>query len=231
MSTYASSIRKHNLQLLIQKEAAGNVAGFCKAHGLDPGYVWQLLNDRRSFGEKAARKIENKLNCDIGFLDRTQIQEVSVQYTPNPDSPAKNDATPESVIFHTSALPQTTVIKVKSFAQILSKQQGTETMTVFGELPPSAFGYRLELDHMEGSPTYIQRGAMLVILPEVEPVDGDIVLANAGGAVIGKLSTFGGKYLIVPSRDKIPAIEASKDQIVGIVHSWNVVHSNPARNS
>lgn len=103
-------------------------------------------------------------------------------------------------------------------------------MIVFGNLPESAYGYRLESDHMEGQPVYIQRGATLVIDPDLEPVEGDVILANvADHPTIGLFERVGGKCMAVATRDKIPAVEVTPGQVLGVVLKWEVHHRNPAR--
>lgn len=130
---------------------------------------------------------------------------------------------------HILALPKSTQIKVRSFAQIINNEQGTDAMIVFGELPESTYGYRLESDHMEGQPVFIQRGALLIINPDLQPVEGDIVLANVGGPTIGLFSRVGRKSMLVATRDKIPAVEVVQDQVLGVVLKWEVHYRSPAR--
>lgn len=136
---------------------------------------------------------------------------------------------PNLVIPHIFELPKSKQIQVKSFAQILNNEQGTDTMIVFGDLPEGAYAYVLELDHMEGLPVYIQRGAGLVVDPDLEPVEGDVVLANVSGPAIGIYSRVGGKGMLMATRDKIPAVEVAPDQVLGVVLKWAVEHRNPAR--
>lgn len=154
---------------------------------------------------------------------------------PNKEAQSKNEvcdqSVPERELNHAFALPKTTTILIRSFAQIINREQGTEPMTVFGDLPDSAYGYRLDTDHMEGAPVFIPRGAMLVISPDLSPIDGDIVLANIEGPAIGLLSKVGGKQMVVATRDKIPALEVEKQNILGVVLKWEVEHRNPARDT
>lgn len=50
---------------------AGGPAEFSRAHaGVDPTYVSQLLNGHRSFGDRAARNMEEKIGKPPGWLDQ-----------------------------------------------------------------------------------------------------------------------------------------------------------------
>lgn len=52
-------------------EAENGPAKFARKYeGVDPTYVSQLLNGHRSFGEKAARKMEERLGLPQGEFDR-----------------------------------------------------------------------------------------------------------------------------------------------------------------
>lgn len=58
--------RLSNLEQLI---GAQRNAEFARDHGLDASYISQLRNKHRTFGEKAARKIELYTKLPIGALD------------------------------------------------------------------------------------------------------------------------------------------------------------------
>lgn len=65
--------RVANIRALI--EEMGSQASFCRRFNLNPTYISQLLNGHRTFGERAARKIEAKLGVPPGWLDRLQTGE------------------------------------------------------------------------------------------------------------------------------------------------------------
>jgi transcriptional regulator with XRE-family HTH domain len=58
--------RLSQLDALIGKQ---RVAEFCDDHNLDPSYISQLRTRARSFGEKAARRIELSMDLPVGTLD------------------------------------------------------------------------------------------------------------------------------------------------------------------
>lgn len=61
-------LRIDNLRALVEKE--GSIAAFSRKYDkVDPTYISQLLNGHRSFGEKAARNMENRIGLPVGYLD------------------------------------------------------------------------------------------------------------------------------------------------------------------
>lgn len=63
------NIRVENLKAMIAK--SGGIAVFARAHdGVDPTYISQLINGHRNFGERAARKMEERIGLERGALDR-----------------------------------------------------------------------------------------------------------------------------------------------------------------
>lgn len=63
----ASEHRREKLAGLVVQHPT--IAAFAREHGLDPTYVFQLLNRHRVFGEKAARNMENKMRLPPGWFD------------------------------------------------------------------------------------------------------------------------------------------------------------------
>lgn len=76
--------RIDNLRLLMQQNQ-WNQADLVRALGKSDAYVSKLLNRKTSFGEKAARAIEDKCNKPRGWLD--QIHE-NVAYSADGSSPS-----------------------------------------------------------------------------------------------------------------------------------------------
>lgn len=72
--------RREKLRDLVT--AAGGPAAFARLHdGVDPTYISQLLNGHRSFGERAARKMEERLSLVRGWFDLPdEIDEGDDQY-------------------------------------------------------------------------------------------------------------------------------------------------------
>lgn len=214
-----SAKKKH---LKLTQEILGDRMGMTQAS------VANYMNGVNPLNIQAALKFASLLQVDMAeFSPRLskEAETLAVSVSLNRDYSVR-----EREPHHLYALQNAKRIHVRSFAQILNDEQGIETMIFYGELPESAYAYRLETDHMEGPPDYIQRGAMLIIDPDLKPVEGDIILASvADHATIGKLERVAGKYMAVPTRDKIPAVEITHDQVLGVVLEWTVQHRNAAR--
>lgn len=77
-------------------DQVGGPAAFARLHnGVDPTYVSQLLNGHRSFGEKAARKMESLVGWAQGYLDTgvsfTPDQMMIAEMWPHLPQPKKNE--------------------------------------------------------------------------------------------------------------------------------------------
>ena len=68
MSQEEQNKRMLKLKKLIA-DSGGTTAEFCRSYGVDPSYISQLLNGHRSFGEKAARNLEEKAGLSPGYFD------------------------------------------------------------------------------------------------------------------------------------------------------------------
>lgn len=76
------SIRRNNLQSIIDKSQKSRLA-FCKLFNLHYGNISSMLEGKRPFTEKTARKIESLLNLQIGDLDRTSsIENPEIYFVP-----------------------------------------------------------------------------------------------------------------------------------------------------
>jgi len=64
-------VQKTRIRRLKQviSEKSGSAAAFARAHGIEASYLSQLINQHRSFGERAARKMEMKAGLPAGYLD------------------------------------------------------------------------------------------------------------------------------------------------------------------
>lgn len=60
-------------------EKAGGAAIFARLHSLDSTYISQLVNGRRSFGEKAARTMERAVGWPCGYLDALDLSPEQVE--------------------------------------------------------------------------------------------------------------------------------------------------------
>ncbi|RZG76823.1 S24 family peptidase [Acinetobacter sp. WCHAc060033] len=67
------ALRRTNLRTAIDAEIKSkgfkNDVAFCEHYDLNPSHISQLINGHGSFGERAARNLENKVGWEIGLLD------------------------------------------------------------------------------------------------------------------------------------------------------------------
>ena len=69
--------RRRNLLRLIG-DKHGDVHAFAEKHDLSEQYLYQVKNERREVGERAARKIELHANLPSGWLDTTPSEQGAV---------------------------------------------------------------------------------------------------------------------------------------------------------
>lgn len=60
-------VRRERLKKLVEK--AGGSASLAKQYGLNPNYVYQLVNGLRNIGEKSARKLETTMGLPSKWLE------------------------------------------------------------------------------------------------------------------------------------------------------------------
>jgi phage repressor protein C with HTH and peptisase S24 domain len=73
-----ADVRRKNLEVLIgDVKKRGTVAKFARRWDLDVTYLRQLLSGHRTFGEKAAKKIEDRLQLKAGFFGESLQDESS----------------------------------------------------------------------------------------------------------------------------------------------------------
>lgn len=67
MKATAKEIRKSNLKTLIKQIGTQRV--LAETCGLAPAHVSQMVTGNRSMGDEVARRIEDSLNLDYGWMD------------------------------------------------------------------------------------------------------------------------------------------------------------------
>lgn len=71
-ASYAHKARVEALRNLVREH--GSQAQFARRYGLDASYISQILSGHRSFGEKSARNMEDKIGLPAGTLDGVLLQ-------------------------------------------------------------------------------------------------------------------------------------------------------------
>jgi phage repressor protein C with HTH and peptisase S24 domain len=145
-------------------EAEGKIVEFARKFDLDASYISQLLNGHRGFGERSARKIEQKMGLPEGYFDRTDM-ESNAEEAP-PLAPPRR-------------------IPVVGTAQLGDNGYWSELEYPPGHgdgyilLPtrdPSAYALRCRGDSMKPR---IRDGEFVVIEPGSRPMPGDEVLVRS----------------------------------------------------
>lgn len=108
-----SDVRRANLRHIIDQSVARgeakNDTDFCVQHDLNQSYVSQVLNAKRTIGERSAKNIEEKLNLPAGTLD---------QATGLPSEQPKNEVRIANVTFGNSGLPNPTSVKIPVYREV-----------------------------------------------------------------------------------------------------------------
>lgn len=78
-------MNKVRVQALRQLMGSLSQKEFASQYGMEPSYISQILNGHRSFGEKAAAKMEQKMGLPQGTLSRQAIEH---EQPPRPREPS-----------------------------------------------------------------------------------------------------------------------------------------------
>ncbi|WP_165913560.1 LexA family transcriptional regulator [Marichromatium gracile] len=80
-----TEVRQQNLKRLVS--AAGSQRALAEKADLAPAYINQMLTGKRGIGERTARKIEARLNCNRGWLDERHQAAEACDTTSTADLP------------------------------------------------------------------------------------------------------------------------------------------------
>ena len=78
--------RRERLRQFIEEQHAGNVSRFAASVGKSQPQIADMLNGRKSFGERVARSLEESLGISAGYFDRAS------------DTEHRNEAAPEGFV-------------------------------------------------------------------------------------------------------------------------------------
>lgn len=74
-----TTLRRKNLRAaidaVIESGRFKSDAAFCEHYDLNPSHISQLINGHGSFGERAARNLEKKVQWELGLLDKENVQD------------------------------------------------------------------------------------------------------------------------------------------------------------
>jgi SOS-response transcriptional repressor LexA len=182
-----------NGQPTLQK---GQIASFARRHDLDPNYVWQLLNGVRSFGEKAARKMENQIGLPRKWLDQP-IEQGTL------DLPEAPNVEPAPGI--KGRLPLISWVQAGEWSEVIDNfQPGDAEDWLDCPVPhsPRSFCLRVKGVSMlgpQGADESFPPGTIIFIDPEREALPGHFVIVKMphdNEATFKKLISEGGKLYL-----------------------------------
>ncbi|MEW5250585.1 LexA family protein [Microbulbifer sp. 2201CG32-9] len=170
-----SEIRRENLRQLVNKHKT--TAEFGRRFGVDPTYISQLLNKHRNFGEKAARKMEEKLQLSSFDLDKPHREDFAVKE--------------EAETYHSNVAPGPRIrgrvpliswVQAGDWEEIVDNfrpGEADEWRETSARVGPHAFALRVKGDSMT-APTGISipEGSVVIVDPDADYSSGSIVIAK-----------------------------------------------------
>lgn len=211
-------IRKANLESLIEQkklESGMTKAQFAESIDTSPAALSQLMGDKpnRNIGDKMARKIENALNLPSGWMDtlHSNDSESNVSY--------------RGINETRGSYPVISWVSAGQWIEALepyhrkSIDRWYDTTVVCSD---DSFWLDVKGDSMT-SPAglSIPEGAAILVDPEVEPINGKLVVAKLEGdneATFKKLVIDAGRRFLKPLNPHYPMIEINGNcRIIGVV--------------
>lgn len=198
----------------IQKTRIENLSDYIKAHGgaanvarshteIDPSYISQILTGKRGFGEKAARKMEERLKLPYNYFDTQKIKQEHENYSALPI---------EQVL---KSVPILTWIQAVDYKAAFANLEKNDFIATDATVRDNTFALKINDDIMR--PVF-EPGSIAIIEPSLSPVPNDYVLAKDGTeATLKKLIKDGPDWYLQPLNPQYPTKDASKFDIVGVV--------------
>lgn len=211
-------IRKANLETLVEQkrlESGMTKAQFAEAIDTSPATLSQLMGDNpnRNIGDKMARKIEASLNLPFGWMDALHYKSSE----PNVSYRDRNEVRGSyPVISWVSAGQWMEAVEPYDRKSV---DRWYDTTVVCSE---DSFWLDVKGDSMT-SPVglSIPEGAAILIDPEVEPINGKLVVAKLEGdneATFKKLVIDAGRRFLKPLNPQYPMLEINGNcKIIGVV--------------
>jgi phage repressor protein C with HTH and peptisase S24 domain len=210
-----SSIRRVNVEQLIEEKFEGRQARFAAAIGKPANYVWRLLTSgphAKGIGEEVARQIEDRLGLETYALDKNGAEPPARgRQREQKLAPAQTPANhPRSI----SVVPLTAVDSLhgKPSSGWVRRHAAAE---VFVSEPYSEGAFALTVPDASMTPMFLQ-GEMLVFDPEVAPEAGDYVLARVGAHLLFRRyrPSPGGGFMLDALNDAYAPAWSERDHIV-----------------
>jgi SOS-response transcriptional repressor LexA len=212
-------IRTRRLTALIKDQYANNVSSFARAIDRSPSQINDTLAGRKSFGEKFARYIEEKLSLEDGLLDRPPqtAEEMLKGFFSN--------ARPVRPLSHT--IPLISWVRAGQFCEVIDQFQpgdAEDWLPCSKKYGKHAYALRVEGDSMvspyPGTRSY-PPGFIIFVDPDRDITNGCRVIAklpDSNEATFKVYSEDGGQRFLKPLNPQYPIIEMTESMILcGVV--------------
>ena len=194
-------------------------ADLSAAVGSSYQYWRDLLAGQKSFGEKAARKIEEALKLNRGWLDdagaTSPLQSRANNVTPAPKK---------------GSVPLISTVRAGNWGEINDHQPDTDKRVDVRYSSPSAHAFALEVegDSMvgEGDGPSFPGGTMVIVEPDRQAKPGDFVVAKdtlTQKATFKRLMTDGTRWYLKPLNRDYPTMEIDEPdkRVIGVaIEFW-----------
>lgn len=206
-----SEIRRRNLRLIIEQRFKGTAAELARALGKQPSEISRIfstkLAHRRNVGSRLARKIEQVLGEEVGWMDRHQI---------TMQDQALTQACAPAAIQTRNRVPIVSAAQAKKAAfsnyPDPSEKQTHEWITVTASVGKRAYAWRVSGDSMEPK---FPEGVTIIVDPDVQPIHGSFVIAllDDTGQITFKQLVIDGRRFLKPLNSRYPVMEMD-DRVV-----------------
>jgi len=210
-------VRRLNLTALINRDFSGNVSAFARRIDRKPSQILDVMAERKGFGEKLARYIEEQLNLTPHVLDGAvdvfsngdNIQPVQVgNFEDGPNVRGE--------------VPLISWVQAGLFCTAIDIHQpgiAEEWIKTTVPIKPHTYALRVVGDSME--PVFPE-GIIIIVEPEMEAVSGDFVIARNEHheATFKQLIKDGPDWFLKPLNPRYPIRPlTTTDEICGVIRS------------
>lgn len=211
-------LRQRRLAALIKDRFGDNAAAFARAIDRSSSQVNDMLSGRKSFGEKVARYIENKLNLTDGWFDAEDLQVHSIKSL-------FSNAKPVRPLGYT--IPLISWVSAGLFCEAIDLFQpgvAEDWLPCSKKYGPHAYALRVDGDSMvspyPGMRSY-PPGYIIFVDPDRPVENGSRVIAkihDSNEATFKVYAEDGGKRWLKPLNPQYPTIELVDGMILcGVV--------------
>ena len=208
-------IRQENLKSL--EKAYGSQRALADALDSTPGYINQLLTNRRTLGEKAARRFEQLLKKPLGWMDQDHLSINATLPGLQGDVAIESNVIPGPAVH--GKVPLISWVQAGHASEVvdlLHPGEGFEWIDTTCQIKRHTYALRVRGDSM--SPDFPD-GSVIIVEPEFDPLPGDYVIAKNGDdeATFKQLIKDGADYYLKPLNERYPIKHLGDYHVIGVV--------------